>query len=144
MTSRLFRWLDILRCPQCQGHLDVALDNRMVALRCNDCRSEFLIKDSIPCLIATSRLAAAHAFCAKYDALRLQEGWASDVPEFYELLPFRDLSGRHPQEWKLRSRSFQFLKNWLENHFARQAIRILDVGADRKSTRLNSSHHRIS
>lgn len=129
MTALLHRWLDVLRCPQCHENLDLTLHNRITALRCVACRSEYTLKNGIPRLLVPARLATVQAFCAKYEALRRQEGWASDAPEFYLHLPFRDLSGRHPQEWKLRSRSFQFLKNWLENNFARKAIRILDVGA---------------
>jgi ubiquinone/menaquinone biosynthesis C-methylase UbiE/ADP-ribose pyrophosphatase YjhB (NUDIX family)/uncharacterized protein YbaR (Trm112 family) len=129
MTPLLFRWLGVLRCPQCHGPVDLRRRNRLAALCCNDCRSDYVVKNGIPHLIASERLAAVQAFCTKYDALRLQEGWASDTPEFYERLPFCDLSGRHLQAWKLRSRSFQFLKSWLENNFSRQAIRILDIGA---------------
>jgi ubiquinone/menaquinone biosynthesis C-methylase UbiE/8-oxo-dGTP pyrophosphatase MutT (NUDIX family)/uncharacterized protein YbaR (Trm112 family) len=129
MTPLLCRWLGVLRCLQCHGCVNLALHNRMAALCCNDCRSEYVVKNGIPRLIASDRVAAVEAFCTKYDALRLQEGWASEAPEYYARLPFCDVSGRHPQEWKLRSRSFQLLKSWLENNFARQAIRILDIGA---------------
>lgn len=129
MTTLLFRWLGVLRCPQCHGPLDIVWHNRTATLGCNDCRSEYVIKNGIPRLLVSDRWAAVQAFCTKYDALRLQEGWASEASEFYKHLPFRDLSGRHPEEWKLRSRSFQFLKKWLANNFRREAVRILDLGA---------------
>lgn len=81
-------------------------------------------------------------FCAQYDALRLQEGWASEMPEFYQHLPFRDLSGRHEKEWRLRARSFQLLLSWLEKFAGARALQLLEVGAGSgwMSQRLAGSH----
>jgi ubiquinone/menaquinone biosynthesis C-methylase UbiE/ADP-ribose pyrophosphatase YjhB (NUDIX family) len=108
---------------------DISLHDRIPSLRCNDCRTEYAIENGIPCLIDADRLIAVQDYCKKYDKLRLREGWASETPEFYQRLPFCDLSGRHSQEWALRARSFQFLQSWLENIFGAQSIRILDIGA---------------
>jgi ubiquinone/menaquinone biosynthesis C-methylase UbiE/8-oxo-dGTP pyrophosphatase MutT (NUDIX family) len=98
-------------------------------LLCGGGGHRYEITNGIPGLLLPSRAKEIEVFCTKYDALRLQEGWASETPEFYWHLPFRDLTGRHHDEWELRSRSFQFLQKWLQNTFGRQTIRILDIGA---------------
>lgn len=102
---------------------------RQKALRCLDCAGEYSIVDGIPHLVCPERQKAIAQFCEKYDALRLQEGWASEMPEFYLHLPFQDLSGRHPREWRLRAKSFQFLQKWLQNSLGKRPLRILEVGA---------------
>jgi len=131
MNQLLFRWIGVLRCPSCGGKLDLknAITAPFLNLNCCECHARYGIADGIPRLLFPGRENEIEIFCATYDALRLQEGWASDSSEFYQHLPFRDLSGRHPREWALRARSFQFLQSWLEKNFGRQSRRILDIGA---------------
>jgi ubiquinone/menaquinone biosynthesis C-methylase UbiE len=65
-------------------------------------------------------------FCEGYDALRLREGWASEVAGYYEGLPFRDASGRHPEAWRSRASSFRHTQRWL---IGAGRLRILELGA---------------
>ncbi len=129
MNTLLYRWLGVLRCPQCRGHFEITAKPRLQALRCLGCFAEYAVTEGIPRLVISSRLNAVEKFCEQYDALRLCEGWASEVPEFYLHLPFRDLSGRHPREWQMRAQSFHLMQNWLAQELGGRRLRVLDAGA---------------
>lgn len=105
------------------------MDDPVSILRCADCAGQYRITDGIPRLIMPQDEEPFARFCARYDALRLNEGWASEAPGFYQRLPFRDLSGRHPREWRLRGQSFRVVQRWLERTFGQQRVRVLDAGA---------------
>jgi ubiquinone/menaquinone biosynthesis C-methylase UbiE/8-oxo-dGTP pyrophosphatase MutT (NUDIX family) len=94
-----------------------------------ECFAEYAVAERIPRLVISSRARTLEKFCETYDALRLREGWASDVPEFYLHLPFRDLSGRHGKEWQMRAQSFRLVQNWLAHELGNGKLRILDAGA---------------
>ncbi|MCI0699164.1 methyltransferase domain-containing protein [candidate division KSB1 bacterium] len=129
MNTLLYRWLGVLRCPQCRGHFEITAGPRLQALRCLECFAEYLVADGILRLVISGRAKAVEKFCEKYDALRLREGWASEVPEFYLRLPFRDLTGRHDREWQMRAQSFRLVQNWLAQEFCGRRLRVLDAGA---------------
>jgi ADP-ribose pyrophosphatase YjhB (NUDIX family)/ubiquinone/menaquinone biosynthesis C-methylase UbiE/uncharacterized protein YbaR (Trm112 family) len=129
LNTLLYRWLGVLRCPQCRGHFEVKAGPRLQALRCLECPAEYAVAEGIPRLVTSSRAKAVDEFCETYEALRLREGWASDVPEFYLHLPFRDLSGRHAREWQMRAHSFRLVQNWLAQEFGNCKLRVLDAGA---------------
>lgn len=99
------------------------------ALRCRDCSAGYDVNDHLPRLIIPERLNEIASFCEKYDAVRLREGWASEMPDYYLELPFRDLTGEHEHEWQLRAQSFRFLQNWLKKNYGSRNLRILDIGA---------------
>ncbi|GEM_PF-849739 len=128
-NTLFYRWFGVLRCPQCREKLAIKVDNKIFRLRCSGCAADYAVINGVPRLIMPSRVEMIKAFCEKYDALRLREGWASAAPEFYQHLPFQDLSGRHPQEWRLRAQSFRCLQNWLAQNYKNGAARILDLGA---------------
>ncbi|MDZ7360805.1 MAG: NUDIX domain-containing protein [candidate division KSB1 bacterium] len=128
-NTLFYRWLGVLRCPQCREKLALEVDDQIGRLRCSECAANYAVLNGVPRLIMPSRVERIKAFCEKYDALRVREGWASEVPEFYQHLPFQDLSGRHPQEWRWRAQSFCFLQNWLAKNFKNRMARILDLGA---------------
>jgi ubiquinone/menaquinone biosynthesis C-methylase UbiE/8-oxo-dGTP pyrophosphatase MutT (NUDIX family)/uncharacterized protein YbaR (Trm112 family) len=129
MNTLLYRWLGVLRCPHCRGHFEIIAGCRSQTLHCLECFAEYAVAKGIPRLVISSRAKAVERFCEKYDALRLREGWASEVPEFYLRLPFRDLSGRHAREWQMRAQSFRLAQNWLAQKFGNRKLRVLDAGA---------------
>src|SRR5690242_17370301 len=45
-------------------------------------------------------------FAREYRAVRRAEGWGSADPSYYRALPYRDLTGRFPEIWRMRARSF--------------------------------------
>lgn len=128
-NNLLYRWFGVLRCPQCHGDFLQEMRESSSALRCRDCSAGYGINDHIPRLIIPELLNEIASFCEKYDAVRLREGWASETPDYYLNLPFRDLSGRHAHEWQLRAQSFRFLQNWLKKNYGSRNLRILDIGA---------------
>lgn len=143
LDNYLYRWFELLRCPQCCGHFVVDGHGEGRALRCVNCMTPFLIKHGIPQLLKPERAQSVQEYCAKYDRLRLQEGWASTEPEFYARLPFHDRTGRHVGEWQLRAQSFRQLQNWIKKTYGSQRLRILDAGAGSgwMSRLLAETHH---
>ena len=125
----LQRWLGLLRCPQCHGALALSNRDETLALQCQACPHRYPVTGGIPQLLRPERVPALEKFCAQYQALRLQEGWASTHPEYYLYLPFRDLSSRHVREWRLRARSFSWMQNWLKKYAGGCTLRILEAGA---------------
>jgi SAM-dependent methyltransferase len=92
--------------------------------------------------------ALRRTFLEQYAAIRHAEGRGSDDAAYYRALPYRDLSGRNGEQWKIRARSF--------DHFMRRVIRpmeeklprpleVLDLGAGNGwlSWRLAARGHRV-
>ena len=71
------------------------------------------------------------AFNQEYETVRRAEGRAGR-PEFYQALPFQDLSGRRRADWRIRAASYRALMGRIvqpmERHLGR-ALVILDLGA---------------
>jgi ubiquinone/menaquinone biosynthesis C-methylase UbiE len=75
---------------------------------------------------------ARRIFLEQYTTIRHAEGRGSGDPEYYRALPFRDLSGRNDDQWRIRARSYQCFQRSILKQAARQAsqpLRILDLGA---------------
>jgi ubiquinone/menaquinone biosynthesis C-methylase UbiE/ADP-ribose pyrophosphatase YjhB (NUDIX family)/uncharacterized protein YbaR (Trm112 family) len=141
--SLLYRWLELLRCPCCHERLSVETVDPSPLLLCSACTARYPVVNGIPGLVIPDRAKPLENFCRQYDALRLQEGWANETPNYYQSLPFRDLSGRHPREWQLRVGSFRLLQKWLLQNYAETPLRILDIGAGSgwMSRELAGQHH---
>lgn len=125
----LYRWLGILQCPQCRGPFAVHGRDEQRVLQCTKCTAQYVFTHGVPQLLKRERAESIQSFCAQYDCLRLQEGWASTAPEFYAKLPFEDRTGKHVQEWQLRAQSFRRFQAWLAKVYGKQSLRILDAGA---------------
>jgi len=59
-------------------------------------------------------------FVREYRTVRRAEGWGSADPAYYAALPYRDLTGRYPEIWRIRARSY--------DTFVSRALRPLEVG----------------
>jgi len=130
--SFLPRWLEVLRCPECQERLAFQEFVKGQNLICRKCAAPFPIRNGIPSLIQRKRRPAIEKHARDYETLRLAEGWASTAPGFYDALPFNDITGRHTQEWKWRGDSLLHLQRWRRRNFAgakSRGLRILDAGA---------------
>jgi ubiquinone/menaquinone biosynthesis C-methylase UbiE len=71
-------------------------------------------------------------FLDRYAVVRHAEGRGSDDPEYYNALPYRDLTGRNADQWKIRARSYRRFERSVLDPLAREAgrpLRILDLGA---------------
>jgi ubiquinone/menaquinone biosynthesis C-methylase UbiE len=75
---------------------------------------------------------ARRTFVEQYATIRHAEGRGSGDPEYYRALPFRDLSGRNADQWRIRARSYECFERSILKHHARRAAQplcILDLGA---------------
>jgi hypothetical protein len=115
------------------------------AVFCQGCQEEYPVHNGIPMLFRPSRKAQLLAFARSYEALRLREGWAvEDNPTYYKELPFRDVSGRHSEEWGVRGHSFGRLVRRITKFAKGRSLRIVDLGAGFGwlSARLAESGHK--
>ena len=87
-------------------------------------------------------------FVREYETVRRAEGRGADNPAYYRALPYQDLSGRTPTDWKIRAVSFDaFVAKALaplEQHSP--ALRVLDLGAGNGwlSNRLAQRGHAVA
>jgi SAM-dependent methyltransferase len=70
-------------------------------------------------------------FVREYRTVRRAEGWGSDDPAYYRALPYRDLTGRFPEIWRIRARSYDaFVRRVLEPLETQTGtLTALDLGA---------------
>lgn len=118
-------WLNRLRCPSCDG----SVRRNEASVECTSCAARYPVRAGVVRMVSEEQGATAETFNAQYDALRLKEGWASDIPGFYEALPYKDLTGRNTVAWRQRVRSYQLVQRWLENTLGTGTVSILDYGA---------------
>jgi ubiquinone/menaquinone biosynthesis C-methylase UbiE len=87
-------------------------------------------------------------FLEQYAVIRRAEGRGSTDPEYYRALPFRDITGRNAEQWRIRARSYRCFEDSIvlpEEKRARRPLRILDLGAGNgwMSHRLTLRGHRV-
>src|ERR1700679_2972891 len=109
-----------LQCPRCRIRVD--------GLSCSECAFQLKICNGIVHALPPERVAYYARFISEYEQIRAAEGRGSQTEDFYLALPYKDLSGRNSQQWKIRSRSYDYLvtrllKPWLDRGS------ILDLGA---------------
>src|SRR5262249_12728849 len=70
-------------------------------------------------------------FVREYRTVRRAEGWGSVDPAYYEALPYRDLSGRHADVWRIRARSYDVFLSRVLQPLERETdrLQVLDLGA---------------
>jgi SAM-dependent methyltransferase len=88
-------------------------------------------------------------FVREYRTVRRAEGWGSSDPAYYRALPYRDLTGRFGEIWKIRARSFELFVERVLAPLERRAsapLRILDLGAGSGwlAHRLAQRDHRVA
>jgi len=88
--------------------------------------------DGIWRFLLPERQAYYAQFIAEYETVRRGEGRGSRSANYYRALPYRDLSGRMSDDWRIRAASFDsFLDNILLplEEEARQSLTVIDLGA---------------
>lgn len=71
-------------------------------------------------------------FVREYATVRHAEGWGSTDPAYYRALPFRDLTGRFSDIWRIRARSYATLVQQVLQPLEERSLRrlkTLDLGA---------------
>ncbi len=116
-------WHPDFVCPSCHRGLVAIQDG----WRCVDEQIEFQTEEGIPDFLLPKTREELQAFLKTYQQVRNAEGWGEASAEYFERLPYRDLSGRHVLIWKIRARTYdRFLL-----HFSREVrkVQLLDIGA---------------
>jgi len=128
------RWIELvggftLVCPVCKGELEIV---RADLLHCPACKLTYPCVDGIWRMLPPSRAAEYEKFIYEYETIRKSEGRGSNSPEYYQSLPYKDLSDRRSAEWAIRGRSFRALMDQVIIRFERRVgrqLKILDLGA---------------
>jgi SAM-dependent methyltransferase len=109
-----------LRCPNCLR--DVA------GIRCLHCNFLFEQDNGIVRALAPNRFDHYKRFIKEYELIRAAEGRGSESDDFYLALPYEDRTGRNSGQWKIRSKSFDYLVHHVVPGFF-PGSRVLDLGA---------------
>jgi SAM-dependent methyltransferase len=111
-----------LQCPCCRA--------RLQGFDCARCAFQLRNSDGIIQALTPARAAHYARFVEDYERIRAAEGRGSDSDDFYLNLPYRDVSGRSSDQWRIRARSYDHLLEYvLRPHLQGGPGRILDLGA---------------
>jgi SAM-dependent methyltransferase len=125
-----------LRCPACaaaMGTIFPEAGNPAVdTIGCPGCGFELQQRNGIWNALLPDRERYYARFIAEYEKVRSLEGRGSETADYYLSLPYRDLTGRNSQQWRIRARSWRYLRRRilapLRRHVGR-ALQVLDLGA---------------
>ena len=110
------------QCPRCRANID--------RLDCQFCGLHMSVNNGIVNALSPDRAGHYSRFIADYERIRAAEGRGSQKDEFYLSLPYKDTSGRNSKQWKIRSRSYDYLMSHvLGRNLRREGGQILDLGA---------------
>jgi SAM-dependent methyltransferase len=109
-----------LLCPRCKAEVD--------GLQCPNCEFRMEIHNAIVHALPPERVAYYARFIAEYERIRAAEGRGSQSEEFYLALPYKDTTGCNSQQWKIRSRSYDYLIRHVLKPL-QDCDSILDLGA---------------
>lgn len=110
-------------CPACRRPLE-RISRRM--LRCPGEDGEFIRDGGIWRFPSPQAAAGIDRFVADYRRLRHDEGWGTVDAAYYLELPFRDITGRHTDIWRIRAASYELLCRRILTGGRR---RVADLGA---------------
>jgi SAM-dependent methyltransferase len=125
MRNEPWRWA----CPACRTPL---LYHATAELQCPAEKTVYHREGGIWRFLTPANLAHYARFVREYDVVRTGENWGSEHEAYYRALPYRDLSGQHPEIWRIRVISFGSLLRQVVQPLAAQrgrALQIADAGA---------------
>src|SRR5580698_4009113 len=111
----------LLQCPRCSANL--------FGLSCSKCRLQLSDSEGVIHALTPDRAAHYAQFIVDYERIRTAEGRGSANDNFYLALPYRDLSGRNSDQWRIRARTFDCLMECVGKPDLPRGARILDLGA---------------
>jgi SAM-dependent methyltransferase len=123
LISDASAFLDIRpQCPRCRSNIG--------QLNCQICGLQMSVGDGIVKALPPDRVAYFARFIGDYEHIRAAEGRWSQQDDFYLSLPYKDVSGKNSNQWKIRARSFDYLMKHVLSHNPRHnGGRVLDLGA---------------
>lgn len=92
---------------------------------CNHADSGARVVDALP----PARSARYARFIEEYERIRCAEGRGSEDDDFYLNLPYRDISGRNHEQWRIRARTLTCLMEKVLLSALPRGAQILDLGA---------------
>lgn len=116
---------DIFVCPSCR----TPLAKTTTGWNCSSESYDFGTTQNIPDFILPHRRADVDEFLNYYGQVRKAESWGSPQTEYYQELPFRDITDRYPSLWKVRSKTYRAFIDDLKSAYPNSSANILDVGA---------------
>lgn len=108
-------------CPRCHADLQEISD---LELLCKPDNLVFKKENGIWKFLPPERESYYQRFISDYEMVRHLEGRFSADASYYRALPFQDLSGKFPADWRIRAASFLALQKILP-----ATSTVLDVGA---------------
>lgn len=99
---------------------------------CPGCTTTTQYGDGIWRALSPQRVAHFSKFIAEYEFIRAAEGRGNIHPEYYLNLPYKDISGRNSDQWRIRARTFRTMEQCILaplTRFNKRPLRILDLGA---------------
>ncbi|GAB2510531.1 hypothetical protein GCM10027084_27110 [Pseudoxanthomonas sangjuensis] len=123
-----------LRCPRCGAGIP--------ASDCAACGFSITVRRGIARALPPETQLRLAGFIRDYERVRKAEGRGSDCGDYYLELPYRDVSGKDPAQWRIRARSHDYVVRRLLPD--RPKGRVLDLGAGNgwMSYRLSLAGHR--
>jgi ubiquinone/menaquinone biosynthesis C-methylase UbiE len=132
-------------CPTCHSTLSAITVNR---LKCHKEGTVYSRQNNIWCFL-TAELQKKYArFMQEYETVREAEGRGINQANYYESLPFKDISGNFSSDWRIRAGTYRkFLDKVVKPVSATigSPLRILDLGAGNGwlSNRLAELQHKV-
>ena len=110
-----------LRCTLCKM-------GRVEDLQCLRCGFRMEMVDGIVHALTPERAHHYSQFIADYERIRAAEGRGSQDESFYLSLPYRDTTGNNSEQWRIRSKSYDYIVRHVLTPDLHHG-RILDLGA---------------
>lgn len=108
-----------LQCPCCRNVVEY--------LHCSQCGFRMEMGNGIVHALPPHRAVYYARFIEDYERIRAAEGRGSKSEEFYLALPYKDISGRNSDQWRIRSKSFDYLVEQVLKPLSHSCV--LDLGA---------------
>jgi ubiquinone/menaquinone biosynthesis C-methylase UbiE len=93
---------------------------------CAECGFALRKTDGIVRALAPGRRAYYERFLDDYSTIRNAEGRGSADREYYRALPYRDLTGKNSEQWRIRACTYRYFES---NLLERTGLDILDLGS---------------
>ncbi len=120
---------ELFICPRCRTKLERTTPERFT---CPQDGLEFWNVDGIWRFLLPESEAHYAGFIRDYETIRAAEGRGGNSEKYYRALPFKDLSGHHKADWRIRARSFNVLVNKVLTRLQaplERSLKVLDLGA---------------
>jgi SAM-dependent methyltransferase len=120
---------ELFICPRCRSKLERTTPERFT---CPQDGLEFWNVDGIWRFLLPESEAHYARFIRDYETIRHSEGRGGASEKYYRALPFKDLSGRHNADWRIRAQSFKVLVKEVLTRLQdplERSLKVLDLGA---------------